>query len=95
MNRINPTRPTDNQRAKPAEYNLRSQVMGAMSAISDGFDPLSDSQKMTAELAEIELLKMLNRVDDFFTNTWPAFKEKIEKSSVSPFKDKPFTKLSW
>jgi len=95
MNRINPTRPTDTQRAKPADYNLRSKVMGAMSAISDGFDPLSDSQKRSAELAEIELLKMLNKVDDFFTNTWPQFKDKIEKSNVSPFKDKPFTKLSW
>ncbi len=95
MNRISPERPTDNQRASPADYNLRSRVMQAMSAASDGFDPLSGMQKRTVELAEIELLKMLNTVDLFFTTTWPAFKDKIAKSPVSPFKDKPYNQLSW
>jgi hypothetical protein len=95
MNRISPARVTGDQRAKRAEYNLRGTVTGAMSAISDGFDPLSDTQKRSAELAEIELNKMLVRIDDFFTNTWPPFKELIQKSQVSPFKDKPYSKLSW
>ncbi len=95
MNRISPARATDSQRAKRSESNLRGSVTGALSAISDGFDPLSETQKRTAELAEIELNKMLARIDDFFTNTWPAYKEMIQKSQVSPFKDKPYSKLSW
>lgn len=95
MNRISPERPADSQRASPAEYNLRSKVMGAMSAASDGFDKLSDMQKKTVELAETDLLKMMEKVDAFFTDTWPAFKEKIGKSPVSPFKDKPYNKLAW
>lgn len=95
MNRISPERPTDTQRAKPAEYNLRSQVTNALYAASDGFDALSSTQKTAVELAEKELLKMLGQVDDFFTVTWPAFKETIMKSPASPFQDKPWTKLSW
>jgi hypothetical protein len=95
MNRISPARATDSQRAKRSESNLRGSVTGALSAISDGFDPLSETQKRTAELAEIELNKMLARIDEFFTNTWPAYKEMIQKSQVSPFKDKPYSKLSW
>jgi photosystem II stability/assembly factor-like uncharacterized protein len=95
MNRISPERPTDTQRAKPAEYNLRSQVMRAMSAAADGFDALSSTQKIAVELAEKELNKNLERIDDFFTNTWPAYKELIAKSPASPFKDKPYKKLSW
>jgi hypothetical protein len=47
------------------------------------------------ELAEKELKKMLSQIDEFFTSTWPAFKETISKSSVSPFKDKPYSKISW
>jgi photosystem II stability/assembly factor-like uncharacterized protein len=95
MNRISPERPTETQRASPAEYNLRSQVSGALSAASDGFDALSGTQKTTVELAEKELKKMLSQIDEFFTSTWPAFKETISKSSVSPFKDKPYSKISW
>lgn len=95
MNRISPERPAETQRASPAGYNLRSQVLGALSSASDGFDALSNTQKTAVELAEKELNKMLVRVDDFFTATWPAFKEMISKSSVSPFSDKPWSKLSW
>jgi photosystem II stability/assembly factor-like uncharacterized protein len=95
MNRISPERPAETQRAAPAEYNLRSQVMGAISSASDGFDALSDTQKTAVELAEKELKKMLDQVDVFFTITWPAFKETISKSSVSPFNDKPYSKISW
>lgn len=95
MNRISPERPTETQRASPAEYNLRSQVSGALSSASDGFDALSTTQKTAVELAEKELKKMLDQVDVFFTTTWPAFKETISKSSVSPFNDKPYSKISW
>jgi hypothetical protein len=95
MNRISPERPTETQRASPAEYNLRSQVTGALSAASDGFDAISTTQKTAVDLAEKELKKMLGEVDQFFTTTWPAFKETISKSSASPFNDKPFSKLSW
>ncbi len=95
MNRISPERPAETQRASPAEYNLRSQVMNALSSASDGFDALSGTQKTAVELAEKELKKMLAEVDVFFSETWPAFKETISKSSVSPFNDKPLTKLSW
>ncbi|MCX6226422.1 MAG: hypothetical protein NTV01_17015 [Bacteroidia bacterium] len=93
--RISPERPTETQRASPAPYNLRSQVTGALSSASDGFDALSATQKTTVELAEKELKKMLDQVDLFFTTTWPAYKETISKSSISPFKDKPYTKMSW
>jgi hypothetical protein len=95
MNRISPERPTDTQRASPADYNLRSQVSGALSSASDGFDALSTTQTTAVELAEKELKKMLDQVDVFFTITWPAFKETISKSSVSPFNDKPYSKISW
>ena len=95
MNRISPERPAETQRAIQAEYNLRSQVTGALSAASDGFDALSTTQKTAVELAEKELKKLLDQVDLFFTGTWPAFKETISKSSVSPFNDKPYTKISW
>lgn len=95
MNRISPERPAETQRASPAEYNLRSQVSGALSSASDGFDALSGTQRTAVELAEKELKKMLDQVDVFFTTTWPAFKETISKSSVSPFNDKPYSKISW
>jgi len=95
MNRISPERPTETQRASPAEYNLRSQVVSALSSASDGFDALSTTQKTAVELAEKELKKMLDAVDAFFTTTWPAFKETISKSSISPFNDKPYSKISW
>ncbi len=95
MNRISPERPTETQQASPAEYNLRSQVTGALSGASDGFDALSSTQKTAVELAEKELKKMLDRVDEFFSTTWPAYKETILKSTISPFKDKPYSKISW
>jgi hypothetical protein len=95
MNRISPERPAETQRASPAEYNLRSQVTGALSSASDGFDELSTTQKTAVELAEKELKKMLDQVDTFFSTTWPAYKETISKSSISPFKDKPYSKMSW
>jgi len=95
MNRISPERPTETQRASPAEYNLRSQVSGALSSAADGFDALSTTQTTAVDLAEKELKKMLDQVDVFFTLTWPAFKETISKSSVSPFNDKPYSKISW
>jgi hypothetical protein len=69
--------------------------MGALSAASDGFDALSPTQKTTVELAEKELKKMLLRIDSFFTETWPAFKELISKSAISPFRDKPYSKIAW
>ncbi len=95
MNRISPERPTETQRASPADYNLRSQVTGALSAASDGFDALSTTQKTAVDLAEKELKKMLDQVDTFFSTTWPAYKETISKSTISPFKDKPYSKISW
>jgi photosystem II stability/assembly factor-like uncharacterized protein len=95
MNRISPERPAETQRAVQADYNLRNQVMGALSAASDGFDALSPTQKTTVELAEKELKKMLLRIDSFFTETWPAFKELISKSAISPFRDKPYSKIAW
>lgn len=95
MNRISPERPTETQRASRAGYNLRSQVTGALSSASDGFDALSSTQKTAVELAEKELKKMIEQVDLFFSDTWPAYKETVLKSSISPFKDKPYIKLSW
>jgi len=95
MNRISPERPTETQRASPAEYNLVSKVTRALASASDGFDALSNTQKIAVELAEKELKKMLDQVDLFFTTTWPAFKETVSKSSVSPFNDKPWSKISW
>ena len=95
MNRISPERPTDSQRAVQSEYNLRSQVTGALSAASDGFDALTPTQKTAVDLAEKELLKMLQRIDQFFTDTWPAYKELVSKSAVSPFRDKPYTRIAW
>jgi len=95
MNRISPERPTETQRASRAEYNLLSQVTRALSSASDDFDALSSTQKTAVELAEKELKKMLDQVDAFFTTTWPAFKETVSKSSVSPFNDKPWSKISW
>lgn len=95
MNRISPERPAETQRASPAEYNLRSQVTGALSSLSNGFDALSTTEKTAAQLAEKELKKLLDQTDLFFSTTWPAYKETISKSNISPFKDKPYTKLSW
>ncbi|MFA5814869.1 MAG: hypothetical protein WC865_04545 [Bacteroidales bacterium] len=95
MNRISPERPTETQRASPAEYNLLSKVTRALASASDGFDALSNTRKRGVELAEKELKKMLDQVDLFFTTTWPAFKETVSKSSVSPFNDKPWSKISW
>jgi photosystem II stability/assembly factor-like uncharacterized protein len=95
MNRISPERPTETQRAIPADYNLRSMVTGALYSASDGFDAISTTQKATVELAEKDLNLMLVKVDLFFTTTWPAYKETILKSSISPFKDKPYSKMSW
>ncbi|MFO7615908.1 MAG: hypothetical protein R6V75_01510, partial [Bacteroidales bacterium] len=95
MHKINPERPADNQRASPAEYNLRNQVTRAISAASSGFGELTGTQRRTVELAEIELLTMLKRIDQFFTETWPAFRQRIENAPVSLFKDKPYSSLSW
>ena len=30
-----------------------------------------------------------------FTDTWPAYKELVSKSAVSPFRDKPYTRIAW
>ncbi len=72
---------------------LQSKVQSAQRSLSGGDGPVTGTERTAAALAEKELKEFLDKVNEFFTGPWPAYKELIQNSEISFFKDEEYKPL--
>ena len=64
-------------------------VYTASSYIGRALDPVNDTDKRVMQHASDKVNGVLKRVDGFFTGPWKQYREMMEKTNLSPFKDYP------
>jgi hypothetical protein len=52
-------------------------------------DPVNDTDNRVIKHAQDKVNAMLKRVDSFFNGSWKQYREMMEKTSISPFRDYP------
>ena len=64
-------------------------VYTASSYIGRALDPVNDTDKRVMQHASDKVNGVLKRVVGFFTGPWKQYREMMEKTNLSPFKDYP------
>ena len=96
MNELSPERPEATQRtSRGGQQGVQSMVQSALRGISSGSGPITGTQKTQVILAEAKMKALLDRVNQFFLESWPEYKSFVESSPLTPFTDRPFKKLGW
>jgi len=92
---ISPPRDDKAQGITPRGRGLQSKVSSAQYGLAGGFGQVSGNTKLAIALAEKDLAVFLEKVDLFFTTTWPDYKKFIQDAKLSPFTDSEYKALKW
>jgi hypothetical protein len=95
MNELSPPRDENAQGIVRGEGGVQSEVSSVARSLPRGFGPVSGTEKIEAQLAEEKLADALEKINRFFTDVWPDFKEFINNSALTPFKDRQFEPLKF
>jgi hypothetical protein len=64
-----------------------SYIFTAQRYINSSRDPLSATDERVFKQAQDEIAKVVERVNKFYSTTWPEYRAVMEKVSISPFKN--------
>jgi len=64
-----------------------SYVQVARGYISRSNDPVSETDQRVYKHAEDKMNEVINKVNNFYSTSWPTYRAMIEKITLSPFKD--------
>lgn len=92
---ISPPRDEKAQGITRRVSGLSGKVQSAQRALSGGSGPITGTEKIAVSIAEKELTAFLDKVNNFFTEHWPKYKNLINDSDLSFFKDKEFKALKF
>jgi photosystem II stability/assembly factor-like uncharacterized protein len=64
-----------------------SYIFTAQSYVGSSRDPISDTDRRVFKHADDKITELVNKVNQFYSSAWPAYRAVMEKVSLSPFKD--------
>ena len=68
----------------PSRYSF---VQTAQQYVSRSREPINETDRRVVKQAEDKAIEVMNRVNRFYSTTWPEYKTMMEKVILSPFKN--------
>ena len=90
---LSPPRDESAQGIVRGSSGLNSSIQSVSRSIGRGFGPVTGNDRVSMKKADKELAAFLEKFNAFFAGPWPEYKEYIENSTLSFFKDEEFKPL--
>jgi photosystem II stability/assembly factor-like uncharacterized protein len=71
----------------PENRLVMDYVYSAMNYVSGAIDPVNDTDKRVIQQAKEKVEQALRPVDQFYKSSWSAYRQLIEQTKLTPFKD--------